>query len=343
MAKFVIAPHMRLHEWVARDKGYFDREGLDYEFRDQLAATPTGRHDLGNKVGAYQTFERGATRTSAAPAMDGQRRRLGRPRHSSTRTPIRSRRRRCSCRRNPPSSTPPISPGARSRSATSGALRDDPGAEQYLKRRRSNCPRRRPFVPPHGIADRRQCRPPRCSAGRTTSWSSLASADHRLDLMMASLITGDPDRQDVGNISVALRLAQRDIDLRPELYTIIIARKFPPALPRHDDTRRWGPGERIVFEPTQRKLRRILRLDRGARHLSEARWAPASMRTRSCHSPPRNSQGGWSAAQRGHRSTTAARHRRENANTSTRRTRRTNRGREGAPIPSRPLRVLASC
>src|SRR5437763_8002008 len=60
MAKFVIAPHMRLHEWVARDKGYFDREGLDYEFRDQLAATPTGRiHDLGDKAGAYQTFERG--------------------------------------------------------------------------------------------------------------------------------------------------------------------------------------------------------------------------------------------------------------------------------------------
>jgi hypothetical protein len=29
MAKFVIAPHMRLHEWVARDKGYFEREGLD--------------------------------------------------------------------------------------------------------------------------------------------------------------------------------------------------------------------------------------------------------------------------------------------------------------------------
>ncbi len=60
MAKFVIAPHMRLHEWVARDKGYFDREGLDYEFRDQLAASPTGvLHDLGDKVGAYQTFERG--------------------------------------------------------------------------------------------------------------------------------------------------------------------------------------------------------------------------------------------------------------------------------------------
>ena len=38
MAKFVIAPHMRLHEWVARDKGYFEREGLEYQFSDQLTS-----------------------------------------------------------------------------------------------------------------------------------------------------------------------------------------------------------------------------------------------------------------------------------------------------------------
>ena len=36
MAKFVIAPHMRLHEWVAEEKGYFAEAGLDYEFRDEL-------------------------------------------------------------------------------------------------------------------------------------------------------------------------------------------------------------------------------------------------------------------------------------------------------------------
>src|SRR5436309_5033776 len=59
MGKFVIAPHMRLHEWVARDKGYFDREGLDYEFQDELTGPDGKRHDLGDKVGAYQTFERG--------------------------------------------------------------------------------------------------------------------------------------------------------------------------------------------------------------------------------------------------------------------------------------------
>lgn len=59
MPKFVIAPHMPLHEWVARDKGHFEREGLDYEFHDQLISADSKRHDLGDKVGAFQTFERG--------------------------------------------------------------------------------------------------------------------------------------------------------------------------------------------------------------------------------------------------------------------------------------------
>src|SRR5436305_2124336 len=61
MPKFVIAPHMRLHEWVARDKGYFEREGLDCEFRDELTGPGGRRHDLGDKIGAYQTFEKGRT------------------------------------------------------------------------------------------------------------------------------------------------------------------------------------------------------------------------------------------------------------------------------------------
>ena len=29
MAKFIVAPHMRLQEWVAEEKGYFADAGLD--------------------------------------------------------------------------------------------------------------------------------------------------------------------------------------------------------------------------------------------------------------------------------------------------------------------------
>ena len=59
MTKFVIAPHMRLQEWVAEEKGYFKNEGLEYDFLDELVSKEGKKHDLGEKIGAYQTFERG--------------------------------------------------------------------------------------------------------------------------------------------------------------------------------------------------------------------------------------------------------------------------------------------
>ena len=31
--EFIIAPHMRLHEWVAVEKGYFDDEGSSTRWR----------------------------------------------------------------------------------------------------------------------------------------------------------------------------------------------------------------------------------------------------------------------------------------------------------------------
>ena len=39
MEKFIVAPHFRLHEWVAKEKGYFEAEGLDYEFRELVKST----------------------------------------------------------------------------------------------------------------------------------------------------------------------------------------------------------------------------------------------------------------------------------------------------------------
>ena len=59
MDKFVVAPHFRLHEWVAEEKGYFAAEGLDYEFRETMDSQASQGHHIGNKVGAYQTFEKG--------------------------------------------------------------------------------------------------------------------------------------------------------------------------------------------------------------------------------------------------------------------------------------------
>ena len=61
MSKFVVAPHFRLQEWVAEEKGYFAAEGLDYEFRETMDSSSGSGHHIGNKVGAYQTLEAGRT------------------------------------------------------------------------------------------------------------------------------------------------------------------------------------------------------------------------------------------------------------------------------------------
>jgi hypothetical protein len=72
--------------------------------------------------------------------------------------------------------------------------------------------------------------------------------------MMASLISGDTAPEDIRKYFLALKMAQREIDPRPELYTHYLRKEFP--LRFHDvmDTRRWGPGERLVFEPYTKEV-----------------------------------------------------------------------------------------
>jgi ABC-type nitrate/sulfonate/bicarbonate transport system substrate-binding protein len=72
--------------------------------------------------------------------------------------------------------------------------------------------------------------------------------------MMASMITGYPDPEDVRRYFRTLRRAQRDIDLRPELYTHYYRNEFPARFKEQMDTRRWGPGERLVFEPYTKEV-----------------------------------------------------------------------------------------
>ena len=74
--------------------------------------------------------------------------------------------------------------------------------------------------------------------------------------MIGAMLNGDPDPEDVRRYYRALRRAQRAIDLRPELYTHYYSNEFPERFHARMDTRRWGPGERIVFEPYTRRCSR---------------------------------------------------------------------------------------
>ena len=59
MRPFIIEPHFRLQEWVADAKGYFTDEGLDHVFQELVRSSDGKHHDRGDKVGAFQSFERG--------------------------------------------------------------------------------------------------------------------------------------------------------------------------------------------------------------------------------------------------------------------------------------------
>ncbi len=257
MPKFVIAPHMRLHEWVAEQKGYFTAEGLDYEFRDELTSDDGKKHYLGDKVGAYQTFERGRSSdiscachwTVDVAAANGHGK-LYADAYSVSPSGIFV----------PPDSPithpaqlagVPISVGYQSGShySTIQAL------EQYLPASEINLS----FA--EGMLFHRMEQ----LIDRKTPAAALFSGPYYFAeqlgfrkiidtaFVIATMITGDPDPEDIRKYFRALKRAQFDIDLRPELYTHFYKKEFPARFHHQMDTRRWGPGERIVFEPYTRQ------------------------------------------------------------------------------------------
>jgi len=253
MPKFVVAPHFRLQEWVAEEKGYFAAEGLDYEFRETMDSTTGSGHRLGDKVGAYQTIEAGRSCdvsgachwTMNVAASNGHGKLYADcysvapcgvfvPADSAVRTPA-------------DLAGVPISVGYQSGSHYATIQ----GLEQYLTADAitlsfndgmlfgrmellidGEVPAASLFSGPYYFAEQLGFR----KVIDTT-------------FMIASMITGTPDPQDVRKYFAALRRAQRDIDLRPELYTHYYRKEFPVRFHGEMDTRRWGPGERLVFEP----------------------------------------------------------------------------------------------
>jgi hypothetical protein len=258
MAKFVIAPHMRLHEWVAEEKGYFGAEALDYEFHEALPSAEGRSHQLGEKVGAFQTFEKGrgsdigcachwtvnvsasvghgklyADAYSVAPAA------VFVPPESAIHEPAQL-------------AGVPISVGYQSGShySTIQAL------EQYLgpENIRLSFSDGLLFSRMELLIDRKVA----AAALFSGPYYFLEQLGFRkiidTTFMMASLIQRNPDMEDVKRYFRALRRAQRDIDLRPELYTHYYKKEFPVRFHDMMDTRRWGPGERIVFEPYTKEV-----------------------------------------------------------------------------------------
>jgi NMT1/THI5 like len=257
MGKFIVEPHFRLQEWVAEEKGYFRAEGLDYEFRELIRSTDGQHHNKANQ-GAFQSIERGREAnvscachwTVNVAASNGHAKLFADaysiapsgifvPADSPVRTPA-------------DLAGVPISVGFQSGShySTIQAL------EQYIPADKIN------LTFEDGMLFHRM---ELLIEGKSAA-AALFSGPYYLaeqlgfrkvidtTFMIAAMIKGTPDPEDIRRYFRALRSAQRDIDLRPELYTHYYRNEFPERFHALMDPRRWGPGERIVFEPYTKEV-----------------------------------------------------------------------------------------
>jgi hypothetical protein len=258
MSKFVIQPHFRLQEWVAEEKGYFRDEGLDYVFQEEVLKTDGKIHDQGVKAGAYQSFEKGRTSdiscachwTVGVAASTGH----GKlypdvysvspagvfvPADSPVRKPE-------------DLANVPISVGYQSGShyATIQALEQFmPGDKVNLSFNDGMLFRRLELLVDGKVPAATLFSGPYYFAEQL-GFRKIIDAT----FMITTMITGNPDPEDVRKFFRALRRAQRDIDLRPDRYTHYYKKEFPARYHAMIDTRRWGPGERLVFEPYTKEV-----------------------------------------------------------------------------------------
>jgi hypothetical protein len=258
MDKFIIEPHFRLQEWVAEEKSYFKDEGLDYEFRELIQSTAGEHHYKGDKVGAFQSLEKGrAANVSCAchwtvdVAASKGHGKLYPDVYSVAPSAV-------FVPADSPVKTPedlagvPISVGYQSGShySTIQAL------EAYMPADKINL----------SFADGMLFKRMELLIDGKAPASALFSGPYYLaeqlgfrkiidtTFMISTMINGSPDPEDLRKFFRALKRAQRDIDLRPDLYTHYYKNEFPVRWHAIMDTRRWGPGERIVFEPYTKEV-----------------------------------------------------------------------------------------
>jgi ABC-type nitrate/sulfonate/bicarbonate transport system substrate-binding protein len=232
--KFIIEPHFRLQEWVADEKGYFKEEGLDYIFQELVKSTDGAHHYKGDKVAASKGKGKlYADVYSVAPSG------VFVPQDSPIKRPE-------------DLAGVPIAVGYQSGShySTIQAL------EQYMPADKINLS----FA--DGMLFHRLDQLIEGKAQASALFSGPYYFAEQLGFrkiidttfMIATMVTGDPDPEDLRKFFRALRKAQRDIDLRPELYTHYYKKEFPDRFHAKMDTRRWGPGERLVFEPYTKEV-----------------------------------------------------------------------------------------
>jgi len=258
-----IMPHGRLQEWVAEEKGYFAAEGLDYTFvrnDSDYGIHTTRRDDAGEiKTGAFETFGAGRDGADVSCACHWATNVAAGERAGHLVTTAYSV---APCAIVVPPESPvrrpedlagvPIGVGYHSGShfATVQALESVLGPDDVTLTFQG---------PPNERLDALLNR----EVQAATAWGvplyiAEAFGFRKVvdaTFMIGFLVTGsDAGKADIDKSLAALRRAQMDIDLRPELYKHYHLRAVPQKYREQVDVRAFGTGERIVFFPYTREV-----------------------------------------------------------------------------------------
>ncbi len=265
MAKFNVNTHGRLQEWIAHDKGYFTDEGLDYELTQHQLLTKAAPEKFtaganvvaDNLVGAYQTYEQGReasiscachwTVNMAASAAHG---RLWGEAYTVSPCAIFVPE-SSSIRRPEDLAGVDVHVGYQSGShyTTIQAL------EQFMspddvKLKFGGGPSDRVDQLLNGIAPAATVFGMQYYIMEQLGFRKLVDCT----FMIAAMVPPGVDLGDVRKYFKGLRRAQADIDRMHQAYTHYYLNELPERHAKLVDVRRFGPGERIVFEPYTREM-----------------------------------------------------------------------------------------
>ena len=261
MGKFRIQSHGRLQEWVAEEKGYFKDEGLDYEFIVKPIITwaadvetvdaPTA--DI--QRGAFESIEdgRGCNLSAAChwtvnmAAAAGHGKMWG---HAYSVSPSGIFVAPEAAIQKPEDlAKVPVTVGYHSGSHYSTLQ----GLERFLKRDQIKLHFGGLLLDRLALLVDRQV-PAASLFGAPFYVAEQLGFKKIVDttFMIGHLVSDGADLDDVQRYFQALRRAQHDIDLEPEAYKDYFLRELPERYHGSIDLRRFGPGERIVFEPYPR-------------------------------------------------------------------------------------------
>jgi NitT/TauT family transport system substrate-binding protein len=266
MAKFVIQPHVRLQEWVAEEAGYFTEEALDYEIEEVGLAgatrttTSVRAHDGGPidaRSGAFEDMTEGRScdvsgachwAVNAAASSTGTK--MYGKAYGVTPGGIMVAA-DSSYLRPEDLAGVPVAVGYHSGSHYSAIQGLEPFLEpSQIEMSYTGLPYDRVRLLIRGEVDAANVFGAQLYVLEQLGFRKLVDTTFIIGYLVGE--TTDPD--DVERYFRALRKAQADIDLEPERYKHFWSREMPEDIAEMVDVRRFGPGERMVFEPYTREM-----------------------------------------------------------------------------------------